>query len=520
MLSVNQFEAQYPELVQCVNKDIIPEYKNANPTIVHAPVKSGKRLFVEYQAIKDNSKQQKRQHILVTAFHRKADKLQREELLNYGIRVFSGHNDLKKYSDFIKDCLKYEQVIVHLDECDFGSGKEQSISKFLDIKQNNCKFIYYSATPEEAVFSYLQEDIAGKLQGAKHIKYEPPSTFVGPVFFLENNLVREAERFFEIKKDKIFLTDQATSLVEEWINIYKDNKNKNILILRITEQAKESSLNSFYKYKAQLEEEFKNKYHKVTIKFDVTSKEITTKTIDWSDRAFWDDLTKDHLHIFVINQKSSRSTEWRCHDRVFAYHDFRLEYTYNTQSQAQERGNHYSSMYNGIPQYIYIYGHVPTMQLSAGQITYEQYKNKLSVRFDEEKRPIDSTYYETTEKKEHTNKKQGIYYYYTICNTFEDFNNIRKECKYRYNSQRKEKDGFIISSTYKKGEVLDLQQAIEYIPHSKRSKKAETVYIPCYRDSKDRNTLVHLLIFKSTTPKEKIEELCRKYNIQYQTIHL
>ena len=74
----------------------------------------------------------------------------------------------------------------------------------------------------------------------------------------------------------------------------------------------------------------------------------------------------------MIDQTASRSTELACHDRVFAYHDFRNTVVFTTVSQAQERVNHYEQRYSGF-QPIIVYGHKKTFELSAGLIDYTEY---------------------------------------------------------------------------------------------------------------------------------------------------
>ena len=101
-----------------------------------------------------------------------------------------------------------------------------------------------------------------------------------------------------------------------------------------------------------------------------------SRKIDWSNRDFWTDTAKDVPIIIVHDQSSSRSTEWACHDRLYAIHDYRETITYTVISQAQERVCHYATNhkhYTGGFQPIRVFGHKKTFELSAGLITYEQY---------------------------------------------------------------------------------------------------------------------------------------------------
>ena len=117
---------------------------------------------------------------------------------------------------------------------------------------------------------------------------------------------------------------------------------------------------------------------------------MLTQRIQWSNEQYWNLLGKERPILMVIDQTSSRSTEWKCHHRVFATHDFRKELRYSTVSQAQERTNHYEPTYGGF-QRIHIYGSIKTHLLSAGKISYEKYlthdwkKKKINSQKTEER---------------------------------------------------------------------------------------------------------------------------------------
>jgi hypothetical protein len=112
---------------------------------------------------------------------------------------------------------------------------------------------------------------------------------------------------------------------------------------------------------------------------------VRADRIEWSSRSYWDDLAERRKFLIVIDQTSSRSTEWTCHNRVYCVHDFRNTIQYTAVSQAQERVDHYSQNYGDVFQPIKVYGHLPTFQLSAGVITYDEYFQN-----EWERRKIDS----------------------------------------------------------------------------------------------------------------------------------
>jgi hypothetical protein len=91
--------------------------------------------------------------------------------------------------------------------------------------------------------------------------------------------------------------------------------------------------------------------------------------IDWSSKRYWEKHAVGKPWIMVIDQTASRSTEFKCHDRIFAYHDYRKQIVYSTICQAQQRVNHYEQTYGGF-QPIRVYGHKPSWQASARLISY------------------------------------------------------------------------------------------------------------------------------------------------------
>ncbi len=89
---------------------------------------------------------------------------------------------------------------------------------------------------------------------------------------------------------------------------------------------------------------------------------------------FLDTYCRRYTNYIVIDQTACRSTEFVCHNRLFAYHEYRNQVTFTACSQAQERNNHYLQKYREF-QRIHIYGHVKTFKLSAGQISYNEFMN-------------------------------------------------------------------------------------------------------------------------------------------------
>ena len=138
--------------------------------------------------------------IYVTALSRKDTKPQfNEQEEVYGSRLWSA----TKYKDILDAIMKVlsedgdSKVYIHLDECDYGSGDTQSLSKlYLDneIKRHSdrVKFITYSATPEEVLFSE-------KISQPKWVKktFTPSPAYFGAQKYLDKNLVFAPKKFFD-----------------------------------------------------------------------------------------------------------------------------------------------------------------------------------------------------------------------------------------------------------------------------------------------------------------------------------
>ena len=389
--TVAQFELFRSHTTDWVKREIVPHVDTCRLIIVEAPVKSGKREIVEYCAMRDEGLSSPRVHAFISAWHRSADDDQRTELTRHNMKVFSINN--KKVAneciDWIKRTIESgKTIILHLDECDHGTGDKQILGKVYKFarEQQQVHTILYSATPQEVLFSdEINEDdeynaILDDILFAVHVKYIPAPTYCGSRRFLEEGLVHDAKPFFTM--DPIpSLTEQGRQIIEGLRNSTSAGRGRNIMILRLTKKdGKRKSDKDIYKFlnniAGLLEEE-----HGINIWVDKKSFDLDSNTqeyarkIEWSKHRFWRTIAKDVPILIVIDQTSSRSTEWLCHDRVYATHDYRTEISYAIISQAQERVNHYETNlnYEGGFQPILVYGHRKTFELSAGLITYQQY---------------------------------------------------------------------------------------------------------------------------------------------------
>jgi hypothetical protein len=260
--------------------------------------------------------------------------------------------------------------------------------------------IYYSATPEEMLYSNEiavrdAEDslISDFYENGVVVKYDPPAGYCGAQQFLDNNLVHQALPFFECCASGIRLSEQAKDILvrakaeirianrrrrdlQSLLEDAEDNNNlsrvevlkeeikrirvRNIISLRLSyflnddddeddcsescsveSENKSKAIYAFLKFSQFVEELNPENVLIIADKPDV--KELTslpnvkTEVVQWGKRAYWEAITKDKIVIIVNDQTSTRSTEWVCHDRVFATHDYRKRLTFNTVAQAKLR---------------------------------------------------------------------------------------------------------------------------------------------------------------------------------------
>ena len=405
---VSVFETQRPHLTNFVRTEILPllEDRDNRRIVVRAPVKCGKREMVEYIAMRDSVEKPTRVHAFLSAWHRTADADQRDELKDQNMEVFSITTQ-KKVDAFLKwlfnKRLQKKTIVLHLDECDHGSGSKQMLSQVWKVTRDVSSItnILYSATPEEVLYSgevedaELHEMMEGFVTDGHRVEYTPPDGYCGPERFLEAGLVHEALPFFHKEGDAFVLSPQGKEIVADLRASMAVTPRRNLVVLRLSyselggKQAdikKNKAIHQFLQNIGSFPElaEFivvVDKGDDMGIKCD----QISTEKIQWSSPTYWRRQTTETPILLVIDQTSSRSTEWACHDRIFATHDYRNVVQYSTISQAQERVNHYQQRYGGF-QPIRVYGHTRTFRLSAGKINYDTFltnpweKKKIDVR--------------------------------------------------------------------------------------------------------------------------------------------
>lgn len=333
----------------CVQNLIIPNIQKNKHVFVTAPVKSGKRELVEiFARITDGSKYQTFVHYYVCNLNRKDCKNQIDELKAYGIIPIIA-NELKNFVEIgraVDGILKNgHTVIFHIDESDYGSGHNQQLCNFLrnNYGKKKTHFIFYSATNEEVLFSNI------KLDG-EEVSFTPSDNYCGYDFFLDNNLVQNATQFFQ---DDMTLSNQAIDICTQHAK-----SNKQIGVVRLsTKQTGELSFFTRFKkdYKShglarkELEELYLKNNKKLQIVFVDQKNPFHWGTEETFPGSGFNHniLSKDYSLLIIINQTSTRSTQWNCHEKIFFYHSFRnLSTPANTILQADARCVHYNTSGN------------------------------------------------------------------------------------------------------------------------------------------------------------------------------
>ena len=230
--SVHQFEQFRPHMASWVSREVTPHLSLNSFTVrrllIHGQVKVGKREIVEYISQRD-ANDPYRIHIFISAFHRKADESQREELEKHNVKVFSVFSKKKQQEaiEFIEDQLIPDiRVIIHWDECDYGTGERQTLAQIYQYFRDHEQVfnILYSATPEELIYSSEIDGatdendvfVSDFYEDGIVRRYEPPVGYCGANEFLRADLVTDAMPFFESTSPHSYvLSDQAKRILAD-----------------------------------------------------------------------------------------------------------------------------------------------------------------------------------------------------------------------------------------------------------------------------------------------------------------
>ncbi len=300
--------------------------------VVYAEEKSGKRTIVEICAVLDWDEMNV-QHIYITSLSRKDTKIQLVELREFRVvsEITYSKTKTRQTIKKLKDILREgKRLVIHLDECDYGSGKNQSLELMLEFcKNENVKLIKYSATPEESLFSckLLNNN------SCEFIRFKPSPDYRGAEWFDKNGFLIEAEEFIDYDELMIANTIKFTEQGIEALN--RITSHRNIGVLRLTGSHNKTSI--YQKFRLVVDKNPNINY--IFINSD--------NGINWGDEEeIKEKVRHDKANIFVINQCCSRSTEicGYLKSKTAFSHDYRKDKNkkaYNTKSQAYGRFKHY-----------------------------------------------------------------------------------------------------------------------------------------------------------------------------------
>jgi hypothetical protein len=327
--------------------------------LIKAPVKSGKRIMVEFLSVFFPDCRVK----YVTSLNRKDVKAQKAELERYGIKTHL-MTDAEKREEATKDMRfnldeERRRVICCFDECDYGSGGRQIMGPFYEtfIDETNVVKVYFSATAHETAAS----DVSMRGDYVA-MTYVPPPTYCGAEYFLANNLVFNPQPFFENDGGRIRVTEHGISVIRESIT-----PDRHIGVVRTT-KAIPTALFKDEDVKEALAAQL------AAAKGDGKVWEIRAiddkSPFDWEDRVTRIGCTMDTEinRLFVIMQTCTRGTDLKgWHHKLAFWHDRRESeaVNLNTMIQAVLRPCHFSTDYASGAQPVRLYVDRRVVQVAA-----------------------------------------------------------------------------------------------------------------------------------------------------------
>jgi hypothetical protein len=336
---------KYRDTYSFVKNKIAPFLLKSH-VLVLAPPKSGKRIMVKSCALLYPSAL----HIYLNAQDKNDMNVQLKEYEKYHIPAISVTNQGKQTNRVKRDMLTRVQdwdglIIVHFDECDFGSSDQGKLNKFLKELEkcvnpmSHIRYVVYSATPEEALFSEADYHVA---------HFTPSANYNGPKWFMDNDLVYDATPFFSFDDDNFSLTDQAKSVLEDWLNT-----NKFISVLRLNYKIGKVSAFTIAEENRRLQTSIDQLIGagKIVVHFYDQNRPFEWYFFDETSQSYgsWNNFNASVKHLLVISGLCTRGTEVGFHPMIFAWHDWRKaesgSTTYGTYAQAMGRNFHYNSDY-------------------------------------------------------------------------------------------------------------------------------------------------------------------------------
>lgn len=348
------------EQYECA-KEIRCLFDKARAIALKAKVKSGKlevAIITKLLSLTGNQIVNE-EHFFITSFNRRDCHIQMSECQQHGITccILKNKLNVAEAINKIEHALSLDHVnkiVVTFDESDFGSGDEQLFKKVWDSVKNNPKIetVHHSATNEEIIFSNANPN---------SISFVPHPDYRGANWFLDNDLVEEAEAFF--------IGDHLSAQGKRAMNLLMNSPNNNFGVVRILE------LEKFKASKDKIEENIK-------IMFPNFSKIIIVDELnkfDWgkeTPNSWGCYVLSNEKILLVVCQTCTRSTKVGFHKYISFWHEYRKKSSYATRAQAAFRVFHYDAV--GIP--IKVYALKDAFKLEAGRIAFNQYNENLSGR--------------------------------------------------------------------------------------------------------------------------------------------
>ena len=294
--------------------------------------------------------------VYVTALNRKDTKDQfREQQDDFGILSIVATCAAELIGEIIKllrDPSHDGVIYIHLDECDYGTGDGQSLSKLWNAEElnlpknkNRIKYVTYSATPEELEYSRT-----GKSNLWDIHTFIPSKDYIGAQWYLDNDLVFKPEVFFDGVSD---FSKQGIKLIKEVNENCSSRKDlsqrmRNVIVVRDTGKG---HLNLIRQAQSSLEGKYSCEIHI----FDQSNGFDWGEAIPWAKLGRTERLDENLMNdgynfkatVIFISQICTRSTEL-CplgHRKIAIWHDARMlddKKAYNTISQAIGRVKHYT----------------------------------------------------------------------------------------------------------------------------------------------------------------------------------
>jgi hypothetical protein len=376
--NIVELQALFRYQYDFISTRIVPVLRSGMKKItIIAPPKCGKKnmkMILGRLFTSDSSKV-----FFTSAYHRRSDESQRHVLKRHGLCIHS-LIDQSAVDKCVRDLRKSHEdgshVILCIDEADHGSqlkqdrdqGKEykgELLAKVHTIacQLDNVQIVYFTATAQEILAARCAE----ASESHTFETFPPPPEYCGFSYFLDNHLVNESEPALG---DDFRFSEQILDIIHDLRQNLRIEPARNFIFIRLSGCGQ---LRTF------IDRHARTTYRDMKFYVDINEDagiELTDniRRVDaWDNREYWTEHPTGDVRVILVQQKCSRSTEIKCHDRIFAFHDHRTQVVSSTVEQSYGRMNHYYGRDYPEPQKIRMYVHVATMEHVVGRITTDVY---------------------------------------------------------------------------------------------------------------------------------------------------